>query len=99
VNRGIAYGNKGDNDHALADYNEAIRLDPKNAVPFLYRGIAYGKKGDKDRALADFNEAIRLDPNNADALWIRGNLRVRLNDTGGNADMAKAEQVNPLVGR
>ena len=28
-NRGLAYGNKGDYDRAIADFNEAIRLDPK----------------------------------------------------------------------
>jgi TPR repeat len=48
----------------------------------------------RERALADYNEAIRLDPNNA---WIRGNLRVRMNDTNGNADMVKAKQLNPSV--
>jgi tetratricopeptide (TPR) repeat protein len=47
----------------IADYNEAIRLDPKSALAFGNRGIAYGKKGDNDRALADFDEAIRLNPN------------------------------------
>jgi tetratricopeptide (TPR) repeat protein len=29
-NRGDAYTDKGDHDRALADYNEAIRLDPNN---------------------------------------------------------------------
>ena len=28
-NRGLAYRAKGDYDHAIADYNEAIRLDPR----------------------------------------------------------------------
>jgi len=27
--RGYAYSDKGDNDRAIVDYNEAIRLDPK----------------------------------------------------------------------
>src|SRR5215470_14729919 len=29
-NRGLAYGSKKDYDRALADYNDAIRLNPKN---------------------------------------------------------------------
>jgi tetratricopeptide (TPR) repeat protein len=38
--RGNAYSDKGDNDRAIADYNEAIRLDPKSAVAFNNRGVA-----------------------------------------------------------
>src|SRR6266403_339236 len=53
---------KGDNDRAIADYNEAIRLDPKHARAFHHRGYAYSDKGDNDRAIADYNEAIRLNP-------------------------------------
>jgi tetratricopeptide (TPR) repeat protein len=32
--------NKGDYDHAIADYNEAIQLDPNNALAFCNRGRA-----------------------------------------------------------
>ena len=46
LNRGNAYGDKGDFDRAIADYNEAIRLDPKYAVAYNNRGIAYRDKGD-----------------------------------------------------
>ena len=53
---------KGDNDRAIADFNEAIRLDPKSSLTFRNRGDAYTDKGDHDRALADYSEAIRLDP-------------------------------------
>ena len=37
-NRGVAYGAKGDRDRAIADYNEAIRLDPKFAMAYNNRG-------------------------------------------------------------
>jgi tetratricopeptide (TPR) repeat protein len=32
--RGLAYRAKGDNDRAIADYNEAIRLDPRLAQAY-----------------------------------------------------------------
>ena len=48
-NRGDAYTNKGDHDRALADYNEAIRLDPKSALALSDRGVAYANKGDYNR--------------------------------------------------
>jgi len=70
--RGIAWHDKGDNDRAIADFNEAIRLNPKDADTFANRGIAWGNKGDNDRAIADFNEAIRLNPQDTLAFANRG---------------------------
>ena len=71
-NRGSAYQSKGDNDRAIADYNEAIRLDPKYAFAYNNRGNAYRAKGDNDRAIADYNEAIRLEPKYMTAYFNRG---------------------------
>jgi tetratricopeptide (TPR) repeat protein len=61
--RGNAWMLKGDNDRAIADYTEVIRLDPKKAGAFNNRGNAWSFKGDNDRAIADYTEAIGLDPN------------------------------------
>src|SRR6202451_2938122 len=43
-NRGNAYLAKADLDHAIADYNQAIRLDPDYAFAFNNRGYAYALK-------------------------------------------------------
>jgi tetratricopeptide (TPR) repeat protein len=53
-NRAIAYRDKGDLDRAIADFTEAIRLNPQHAVALGNRGAAYSAKGDNDRAIADF---------------------------------------------
>ena len=37
--RGEAYRRKGDNDRAIADFNEATALDPRSASSFVNRGI------------------------------------------------------------
>lgn len=66
VNRGNAYGRGGEFDRAIADYNEAIRLDPKKRVAYANRGVIYAAKGEFDRAIADQSEAIRLDPKDPD---------------------------------
>jgi tetratricopeptide (TPR) repeat protein len=71
-NRGIAYRDKGDTDSAIADFTEAIRLDPNYKHAYENRGTAYQKKGDNDRAIADFTEAIRLDSKSAFAYNGRG---------------------------
>src|ERR1700738_1011008 len=59
-NRAAAYHERGANDRAIADYHEAIRLDPERARAFLGRGIDCSDKGDNAHAIADFSEAIRL---------------------------------------
>ena len=67
-NRGNAYRDKFDYDRALADYSEAIKLDPKQAFPRNNRGIVHRMKGNFESAIADFGEAIKLDPKHAGAL-------------------------------
>jgi tetratricopeptide (TPR) repeat protein len=71
-NRAIAWVSKGDYDRAFADYDEAIRLDPKNAFLHDSRGSAWFSKGEFDRAFADYDEAIRLDPKNPSPHNYRG---------------------------
>ena len=66
-NRGRSYRVKKDYDRAIADFSEAIRLDPKIAKAYNERGGAYYGKKDYDRAIADYSEAIRLNPKYAHA--------------------------------
>ena len=73
--RGLAYRGKTDLDRAIADFSEAIRLDPEDAVAYHHRGftylrIAYRRKtGDYERAIADYSEAIRIEPENTALLF------------------------------
>jgi tetratricopeptide (TPR) repeat protein len=71
-NRGECYGKKGEHAKAIADFTEAIRLDPKNADVYTKRGSCQVAKGEYGKAIADFTEAIRLDPKNADNYRGRG---------------------------
>ncbi len=52
-NRANAYFRKSDYDHALADYNQAIKLDPQSVSAYDGRANAYSSKDDHDRAVAD----------------------------------------------
>ena len=71
--RARAYRGKGDLDKALADFDEAVKLDPKSALTHVDRGAIYQAKGDLDRAIADYDEAIEIDPNYANAFLSRAN--------------------------
>src|SRR5678816_1707396 len=61
-----------EHDRAIADYAEAIRLQPDLADAYNSRGVAYCNKGEHDRAIADYAEAIRLQPDFAHAHTTRG---------------------------
>ena len=70
--RGLTYLFKGDSDHALADLNQAIKLQPTFAEAYVNRGVIYIAKGDYSHALADSNQAIQLKPDLALAYNNRG---------------------------
>jgi serine/threonine protein kinase len=86
VNRGIRLLDKGDLDGAIADYDAAIRLDPKFTLAYYNRGIARADKGDLDGAMADYDAAIRLDPKHARAYYNRGIAREGKGDLDGAID-------------
>ncbi len=70
--RGNAWSAERKYDKAIADYNEAIRLDPKFAAAYTSRGLAWSAKKDYDKAIADYTEASRIDPKGTWALSRRG---------------------------
>jgi tetratricopeptide (TPR) repeat protein len=89
---------KGDHDRAIADSNEAIRLDPKNAIAYGTRGEAYSRMGDYDHALSDFAHAIRLDPKNAVTYSTRGEAYEANNDPDhAIADFDQALKLDPSL--
>jgi tetratricopeptide (TPR) repeat protein len=85
--RGVAFESKKDHDRAIADYNQALELNPGYAIAYVARGNAWSNKGDLDRALADYDKAIGLDPK-AEAPY---NNRARVWRGKGDLDQAIAD--------
>ena len=72
----------------LADYEQALKLDPKYALAYLNRGLLWHARKDYDRAIADFDQAIRLAPDNAAAATTPAALAL---DAKGEFDRAIAD--------
>ena len=71
-NSGAALQEQGRPEEAIAEYDEAIRLDPQLAKAYYNRTFAYDDLGQYQRAIEDYDEAIRLDPQLAEAYANRG---------------------------
>lgn len=96
VTRGGLYLGKSDYDRALADFQEAVRLDPRSAAAVRMRATGYRLKDDHDRAIADYDEAIRLDPDDTDAWFGRGAVyRSKGEVDRAIADWNEAIRLNP----
>jgi tetratricopeptide (TPR) repeat protein len=70
--KGYDYLMEGHWDQAIAAFNEAIRITPKDGESIINRGLAYGSKGQYDQAVADFSKFIALDQRDAGAYHNRG---------------------------
>ena len=53
--RGSVYAHRGDIDHAISDYDKALRLNPSLANALYDPGNAYVLNGDYDRAIQDYD--------------------------------------------
>lgn len=95
ASRGEAYIRKKDIPRALADYDEAVKSDPRNADALLHRGGLRWSKLDDQAAFKDFDEAIRLEPT-PEHFTARGSLHVSLKEyDAGIADLTQAVTLNP----
>jgi lipoprotein NlpI len=96
MNRGVEWRHKGDDDRALADYNQSIKLNPSNSVVYNDRGNVWVDKGQYNQAIADYDQSIRLDPTYAKAFTNRGVLRLNNQEyAAASEDFAHSHDVNP----
>ncbi len=72
--RGTAYGRGGEFSRALADFNQAIQLNPKFYQAYANRALIYRNMGKLPEAIADYNAALQINPNYDVAYIGRGNL-------------------------
>lgn len=96
LNRGHHFGRKDDKESAIQDFNEALRIDPRDAQAYTNRGAMFERKKEYARAIADHTRAIELDNNHKDAWYNRGVAYHALGDKQrAIADYRQALRVNP----
>ena len=70
--RAIVWNNMRMLDLAIADIDEAVRLQPENADAYRVRAYAYLAQNKYDLVISDCNQATRLNPSNIAAILYRG---------------------------
>src|SRR5947207_7065101 len=96
--RGSAYYDKGEDDIAISDFNDALRIGPPSGIIFHNRGNAWRSKGEYAKAIADYDQAIKLGPPSAFSWQNRGISKRALGDLDGAlADINEAIRLDPTL--
>jgi tetratricopeptide (TPR) repeat protein len=83
-------------DNAVQDYEQAIRLDPKNLDAYAKRGECWLEKGLADKAQLDFTKALAINPDDPRSLNGRATvLMQRRQLDAARLDVEKAIQLAP----
>ncbi len=98
VERGRAKQEKHDPAGAASDYNQALRLNPRNAPALSYRGFANFDKGDAKAALADEDAQLRCVRMLRRPTWIAEQFALRQGELDqAESDFNKAIELNPKI--
>ncbi|NEQ40526.1 MAG: tetratricopeptide repeat protein [Okeania sp. SIO3I5] len=72
--QGFEHHNRGEYEKAIADYNQAIRLNSKDASTYYYRGMAYYRNKNVKKAMLDLEKAAELFKQQGNQQWYQYSL-------------------------
>ncbi|CAE7525497.1 unnamed protein product [Symbiodinium sp. CCMP2592] len=94
--RGLSQDALGQNEAAIQDCDEAIRMNTEDADAFHLRGATKSQLGQDEAAIQDYDEAVRLHPEHADAFNYRGVSKSKLGQQeAAIQDYDEAIRLNP----
>jgi tetratricopeptide (TPR) repeat protein/predicted aspartyl protease len=93
--RGVASAARQDFASAIAELDQAVKLNASDPENFYQRGLAHWQNRQPRLAMDDFDAAIKLKPDYIQALIARGSLRMRVNEAAARADFDSALAVAP----
>jgi len=94
--RGEKHFNERNFDEAIADFTEAIQLEPDDPSAYFGRGLSYMNKEEFDLSIADFTEAIQLEPDDSSAyFWRSFSYRNKEESNLAIADLEMAVRLDP----
>jgi Tfp pilus assembly protein PilF len=83
-------------EQALAEFEQALALDPYNTQALYGRGLVYQGQNQHEQAIEDFSAASGLVPQRAEPLLARANSYLALNKPKeATADLDEAVQADP----
>jgi len=95
---GASHLNTGKTEKALADFNRAIKIDPKKAAGYLGRANTLNILGQYENAIADYTITIEINPKLANAYVNRGSAYSHLGEIEkAIADYEKGLALNPKI--
>lgn len=94
--RGAAFGQAGDYQRAIDDFNAALSINPEFPQAYANRALIHVRIKQMPQAVADYDRAISIDPNYAPAYVGRGNVfKLQKNYPRAIADFTRAIEIQP----
>lgn len=94
--RGFSFANDQRFEDAINDFNEAIKINPRDARAYQARAAVEMKINSYDTAISDYSEAIKVSPDDIHNYLYRGYIyEVRGDINNSMADTDKALKIQP----
>ena len=92
LSRASLYLQRGDDAHALADYNEALTLSPNQEEALFFRAYVFARQRRNKEARADYERLLEINPMHEDA-----RLGLAILNSNDNRPREAMEQLNSLI--